>query len=319
MVSALQQVVRGDAAGDPGSRSRDIRAVLVQVLALNLLVAAVKLAYGLMTGAISMVADGIHSLMDSSSNVVGLVGTAIAARPPDPGHPYGHRKFEVIAALGITFLLFLACYEILTGSVARLMTPKAPEVTRASFVIMILTILINAFVTIYESKRGRALRSPILVADSLHTRSDIYASLAVLTGLAGVTLGRPIFDPLAAFVVVGLIARAGYRIVASSLDVLADARVYSPEEIAAAAMQVEGVIDCHDVRTRGLPDHVHLDFHLTVAPHTPTSESHAIAHRVIESIQGRFPGIRDVTPHVEPPGADESIDHPAAATEGRVK
>jgi len=318
-MSAPQQVVRGDAAGDPGSRSRDIRAVLVQVLALNLLVAVAKLAYGLMTGAISMVADGIHSLMDSSSNVVGLVGTAIAARPPDPGHPYGHRKFEVIAALGITFLLFLACYEILTGSVARLMTPRPPVVTRASFAIMILTILINTFVTIYESKRGRALRSPILVADSLHTRSDIYASLAVLAGLAGVTLGRPIFDPLAAFVVVGLIARAGYRIVASSLDVLADARVYSPEEIAAAAMQVEGVIDCHDVRTRGLPDHVHLDFHLTVAPHTPTSESHAIAHRVIESIQGRFPGIRDVTPHVEPPGADESIDHPAAAREGRVK
>jgi len=318
-MTAAHPIVRGDAPGHQVSRSRDIRAVLVQVLALNLLVAAVKLAYGLMTGAISMVADGIHSLMDSSSNVVGLVGTAIAARPPDPGHPYGHRKFEVIAALGITFLLFLACYEILTGSVARLMTPRPPVVTRASFAIMILTILINTFVTIYESKRGRALRSPILVADSLHTRSDIYASLAVLAGLAGVTLGRPIFDPLAAFVVVGLIARAGYRIVASSLDVLADARVYSPEEIAAAAMQVEGVIDCHDVRTRGLPDHVHLDFHLTVAPHTPTSESHAIAHRVIESIQGRFPGIRDVTPHVEPPGADESIDHPAAAREGRVK
>jgi cation diffusion facilitator family transporter len=318
-MTAAHPIVRGDATGNQVSRSRDIRAVLVQVLALNLLVAAVKLAYGLMTGAISMVADGIHSLMDSSSNVVGLVGTAIAARPPDPGHPYGHRKFEVIAALGITFLLFLACYEILTGSVARLMTPQPPVVTRASFAIMILTILINTFVTIYESKRGRALRSPILVADSLHTRSDIYASLAVLAGLAGVTLGRPVFDPLAAFVVVGLIARAGYRIVASSLDVLADARVYSPEEIAAAAMQVEGVIDCHDVRTRGLPDHVHLDFHLTVAPHTPTSESHAIAHRVIESIQGRFPGIRDVTPHVEPPGADESIDHPAAAREGRMK
>jgi cation diffusion facilitator family transporter len=318
-MSAPHQVVRGDAAGDQGPRSRNIRVVLVQVLALNLLVAAAKLAYGLMTGAISMVADGIHSLMDSSSNVIGLVGTAIAARPPDPGHPYGHRKFEVIAALGITFLLFLACYEILTGSVARLMTPKPPVVTEASFAIMIATILINTFVTIYESRRGRALRSPILVADSLHTRSDIYASLAVLTGLAGVTLGRPIFDPLAAFVVVGLIARAGYRIVASSLDVLADARVYSPEEIAAAAMQVPGVIDCHDVRTRGLPDHVHLDFHLTVAPHTPTSESHAIAHRVIDTIQGRFPGIRDVTPHVEPPGADGSIDHPVTATEGGVE
>jgi cation diffusion facilitator family transporter len=317
-MTAQQRTAGGDAAADQGPRARSIRVVLVQVLALNLLVAVAKLAYGLMTGAISMVADGIHSLMDSSSNVIGLVGTAIASRPPDSGHPYGHRKFEVIAALGITFLLFLACYEILTGSVARLMTPKPPVVRAASFVILIGTILINTFVTIYESRRGRALASPILVADSLHTRSDIYASLAVLTGLLGVTLGRPIFDPLAAFVVVALIARAGYRIVASSLDVLADARVYSPEEIASAAMEVQGVIDCHDVRTRGLPDHVHLDFHLTVAPHTPTSESHAIAHRVIDTIQGRFPGIRDVTPHVEPPGADESIDHHATTAQGRT-
>ena len=293
------------------SRTRDIRVVLLRVLALNLLVAGAKLIYGIMTGAISMVADGIHSAMDSSSNVIGLVGTAVAARPPDPGHPYGHRKFEVIAALGITFLLFLACYEILTGVVERMMSGTPPQVTTMSFAVMIVTILINTYVTVYEQRRGLKLGSPILVADSLHTRSDIYASLAVLVGLAGVKAGRPILDPLAAIVVVGLIARAGYRIVTSSLDVLADAVVYSPQEIAATAMLVPGVLDCHDVRTRGLPDHVHLDFHLTIAPDTTTSESHAIAHRVIEMIRLRFPGIRDVTPHVEPPGSAEARDHPS--------
>lgn len=293
------------------SRAQDIRVVLLRVLALNLLVAGAKLIYGIATGAISMVADGIHSAMDSSSNIIGLVGTAVAARPPDPGHPYGHRKFEVIAALGITFLLFLACYEILTGAVERIMTGSPPEVTGWSFVIMFGTIVINLFVTVYEQRRGLRLASPILIADSLHTRSDIYASLAVLVGLAGVKLGRPILDPVAAIVVVGLIARAGYRIVTSSLDVLADAVVYSPHEIAATAMAVPGVLDCHDVRTRGLPDHVHLDFHLTIAPETPTSESHAIAHRVIETIRQRFPGIMDVTPHVEPPAAAEAIDHHA--------
>lgn len=317
-MSAPQRIAGNGAPEDQTSRARDISAVLVRVLALNLVVAAAKLIYGVSSGAISMVADGIHSVMDSSSNVVGLIGTAIAVRPPDLGHPYGHRKFEVIAALGITFLLFLACYEILTGSVQRLMGSTPPRVTAASFTIMIVTILINSFVTIYEQRRGRALRSPILVADSLHTRSDIYASMAVLAGLAGVALGHPLYDPLAAILVVGLIARAGYRIVASSLGVLADASVYSPQEIAAAAMQVPGVIDCHDVRTRGMPDHVHLDFHLTVAPDTPTSESHAIAHRVVRIIQERFPGIQDVTPHVEPPGADESIDHPAARNAGRA-
>ncbi len=289
-----------DPLSDAG-RTQGIRRVLWQVLFLNLVVAAAKLAWGLMSGAISMVADGIHSLMDSSSNVVGLVGTAVAARPPDHGHPYGHRKFEVIAALGITFLLFLAAYEIVTGAVGRLASGEPPEVSATSYVVMLGTIAINSFVTVYERRRGDALHSPILIADSLHTRSDIYASLAVLVGITGSALRRPWLDPVAAFVVVALIVRAGYRIVTASLDVLADARVYHPDEIAAAAMEVPGVIDCHEVRTRGTPDHAHLDFHLTVAPETPTSEAHAIAHRAIEAIQRRFPGIRDVTPHVEPP------------------
>ena len=283
------------------ARAAAIRRVLWQVLCLNLVVAAAKLIYGTLTGAISMVADGIHSLLDSSSNVIGLIGTAVAARPPDHGHPYGHRKFEVIASLGITFLLFLACYEILTTSVARLMRPETPRVDAGSFTIMAATILINTVVTVYERRQGLALKSPILLADSLHTRSDIFASFAVLAGLTGAALQRPWLDPAAALMVVGLIALAGYRIVSASLDVLADARVYAPEEIVAAAMEVEGVIDCHDVRTRGSRDHAHLDFHLTVAPDTTTSESHAIAHRVIEAIQRRFPGIRDATPHVEPP------------------
>lgn len=281
-------------------RSSAIRRVLWQTLWLNLLVAGAKLIYGALTGAISMVADGIHSLLDSSSNVLGLVGTAFASRPPDPAHPYGHRKFEVIAALGITFLLGLACYEILTSAVGRLLSGVSPRVTALSFIIMLVTMAINGAVSLYEHRRGHKLGSPVLLADSLHTRSDVFASMAVIAGLVGVRLRIPWLDPVAALVVVALIARAGYRIIASSLDALADARVYLSEEIVATAMEVPGVLDCHSVRTRGLPDHAHLDFHLTVAADTPTSEAHAIAHRVVEVIQKQYPGIRDVTPHVEP-------------------
>src|SRR3989441_9051392 len=153
-MSAPQQVAHAAVPVSQASRARDIRTILFRVLALNLVVAAAKLMYGLSTGANSMVADGIHSVMDSSSNVVGLLGTAIAARPPDPGHPYCHRNVEVIAALGITLLLFQACYEILTGAVERLMGAKPPRVTPASFAIMIATILINQFVTAYGQRRG---------------------------------------------------------------------------------------------------------------------------------------------------------------------
>ena len=297
------------------TRTREVRTVLWRVLWLNLIVAVAKLVWGALSGAISMLADGLHSLMDSSSNIVGLIGTAVAARPPDHGHPYGHRKFEVISALGIVFLLCLACYEILSGALERLTADDVPRVTTLSYVIMIVTMVINGAVSVYERRRGKQLGSMILVADSLHTRSDLFASLAVIIGLTGVRLGHPWLDSVAAFVVVVLIALAAYRIVAASLDVLADARVYSPEEIAAAAMEVPGVLDVHEVRTRGLPDHAHLDFHMIVASETSTSESHAIAHRVVDVIQERFPGIRDVTPHVEPPDAL----HDDAHNPGRAK
>jgi len=277
-----------------------VRRVLWRVLWLNLLVAGAKLAYGLLTGAISMIADGIHSLLDSSSNVIGLLGASMAARPPDPSHPYGHRKFEVLAALGITFLLGLACYEILGHAVRRLWSTESPRVTAISFGIMVATMVINGLVSRYEHRQGEELHSSVLVADSLHTRSDVYASAAVIAGLIGVRLDLPWLDPVAALIVIAFIVTAAYRIIVTSLNTLADARVYQPEEIAAAAMEVAGVIDCHGVRTRGFPDHAQLDFHLTVAADTSTRDSHAIAHRVVEAIQRRFPGIRDVTPHVEP-------------------
>jgi cation diffusion facilitator family transporter len=288
-------------------RFASVRRVLWRVLWLNLLVAAAKLSYGLLTGAISMVADGIHSLLDTSSNVIGLIGASMAARPPDPSHPYGHRKFEVLAALGITFLLGLACYEILIHSIRRLVLTDTPRVTAISFGIMAVTMLINGLVSRYEHREGKALHSPVLVADSLHTRSDVYASAAVIVGLIGVRLDLPWLDPVAALIVIAFIVLAAYRIVAASLNTLVDARVYQPEEIAATAMEIPGVIDCHGVRTRGLPDHALLDFHLTVAADTPTRESHAIAHRVVEAIQRRFPGIRDVTPHVEPDPAGKHV------------
>ena len=93
-------------------RMRSIRRVLWVILVLNLAVAAAKYVYGLMSGSASMQADGIHSVFDSAGNVVGLVGIALAARPADDSHPYGHAKFETYASLVIGVLLLLAAFEV---------------------------------------------------------------------------------------------------------------------------------------------------------------------------------------------------------------
>src|SRR6185503_12930948 len=110
-LQAMERVSTRDAA---------VGRVLWIVLFLNLLVAALKLVFGFLSGALSMVADGFHSALDASSNVIGLTGMRVARKAPDPGHPYGHRKFEALAALAISLFLFITCYEILSSLIGRL-------------------------------------------------------------------------------------------------------------------------------------------------------------------------------------------------------
>ena len=92
-----------------------VRRILIIIFVLNIAVALLKGGYGLLTNSLSMSADGLHSLFDSTSNIIGLVGISIASRPPDKEHPYGHAKFETFASLGIAVLLFASCYSTDTG------------------------------------------------------------------------------------------------------------------------------------------------------------------------------------------------------------
>src|SRR5512145_2293205 len=101
------------------SRQSAIQRVLFVTLGLNLAVAAAKLVAGSLSGSVALWADGLHSTLDGSSNVVALIGIWIAHRPPDPGHPYGHRKFEAVAALAIAAFLFFACFEVLSSAIER--------------------------------------------------------------------------------------------------------------------------------------------------------------------------------------------------------
>ena len=170
--------------------------MLTRVLVLNLAVASAKLALGYATGAVSIVSDGFHSLTDSASNIIGLVGLRAARKPPDADHPYGHRKFETLAAAGIFIFLVLAVMEIGRTAIARLAAPAPPAISWVSFAVMMATLLVNLWVVRYEGGRGRALRSELLLADAVHTRTDVFATSGVLVSLAGVGLGYPLLDPI---------------------------------------------------------------------------------------------------------------------------
>jgi cation diffusion facilitator family transporter len=292
-------------SGSHRERATKIRTVLAATLILNWLVAALKLGYGAWSDTLSMMADGFHSLLDGSGNILGLVTMSVAILPADHSHPYGHRKFESFAALGISFLLLLSAYEIGQGAFRRWQEGTSPQVTFLSFLIMIIAMGVNLFVSWYETREGQRLQSEILVADAMHTRSDFYASLTVLASLTAAKVGYPGLDTIAAFFIVLLVARSGIRIIGQSLYVLADASRLPPSIVEKVAVDVEGVRECHAVRSRGFPDAVYMDLHILVDPKLTVAQAHEIAHRVEASLKEQFPEVTDMVVHVEPDIAKE--------------
>ena len=285
----------------PGrDRWRAIVDVLVRVLFLNLLVAGAKIAFGAWTGTISILSDGFHSLTDSASNVMALVGTRVAGRPADPSHPYGHRKFETRAAAGIFVFLLIVLVEVVESALGRLRSGAAPEVTPASFAVMLVTLGVNLVVVRYEARAGRRLQSEVLAADAHHTRSDVYSSLTVIAALVGVELGVPVLDPLAALIVAGFIGYAGYQIAREASRVLADQVVLDAAQITRVVRGVPEVMGCHQIRTRGTADHVFLDLHVWFRSDMRLDEAHRLSHVVKDRLMSEFPGLADVVIHIEP-------------------
>jgi cation diffusion facilitator family transporter len=287
------------------TRRRGVVRVLWIVLALNLIVAAAKLAYGQLSGAIAMSADGLHSLLDGSSNVIALVGIALARRPPDADHPYGHRKYETFAALGIVMMLMIACWEIATAAVSRLLNPQVPDVTAAGFWILGITITVTLFVVWVERREGRRLKSVILRSDAAHTATDVLVSLIVLLSFVAARWNVTWADGVAAAVVIVFILRAAVQILRVTLATLADERRIPPAEIEAEAVAEPNVREAHNVRSRGPEDDIHIDLHVLVDPHMPIADAHAIGHRVEQRLRSRWPDVSDVVVHVEPANEEE--------------
>ncbi len=289
-------------SSNAGTRYSNVVRVLARVFFLNLAVALAKIAFGYSSGAVSILSDGFHSLIDAASNIVGIVGVRASSQPPDDDHPYGHRKYETVAAAAVTGLLLAVMLEVLRNAFNHL-TGRSPvnEITAVGFVIMIVTIGINLAVVRYETREARRLNSEVLLADALQTRGDVWTSLAVIVALTGARAGLPILDPIAALVVAGFIGRAGFEIAAATTRILSDRAVMSEGDIERVVMGVQGVIGCHQIRTRGSADHVFLDMHVWMPAGMPLTDAHDLSHVVKNRLVAQYPQIADAVIHIEPP------------------
>lgn len=278
-----------------------VKRVLWSILFANLAVATIKIAIGIYISSASLTSDGFHSLADGSSNIIGLIGIQLASKPIDESHPYGHGKFETLAGLFIAVMLFFIGFNIILESIKRFFNPLIPNITPESLAVLLVTLAINIFVSVYEYKKGKALNSKILISDSLHTRSDIYVSLGVLATLLGIKLGLPpVIDTIASLVVAVFILHAAYEVFMDNSEILVDKAVIDSAIVKNITMSFEQIKNVHNIRSRGCNKNFFIDMHIMIDPNMNVEECHKLIHDIEVKLGQETNKEIQVMIHIEP-------------------
>lgn len=295
-----------DLHGDPlqgtqrAHRLREVRRTLIVVLALNFLVAAAKLGYGYWTGSVAMRADGVQSLLDGLSNVVGLVSVAVAARPPDEEHHFGHERYETLASLLIAAMMSVSVIQILQEAVHQLREGSSPTVNAGSFGVLLATMSVNVGVVLWERRQGRRFSSDLLLADAKHTASDVVVTLSVMLGLLGVKAGWDYADAVVSIGITVIIAWAAWTIIRDATYVLTDATNVDSRALMRAILATEGVISAHKLMARSSGGRVLAQVDISVDPHISVTDAHEIASRVERSMMNVAGEDSQAVVHIEP-------------------
>jgi len=294
---------QSDVAGptSPEARSAGVRRALLFVLLLNALSAALKVGVGARTGALTVLGAALESGLDMLSNGVAIFAISVAARAPDDDHPYGHEKFETLGTLGIVAFLAITCFELLRQSVGEMTGAHTPpSANMLDGIILMASLAVNAFVVVYERRRGARLGSALLLADAAHTASDILVTLLAIASLVLSHLGYVRADALLGMLVALIIAWSGYQILRDSIPILVDARAVDADRLASIVRTIPGVIGVRSARSRRTASG-HLFAEVTIL--VPGSTSVAAAHDFTDEVEraiARELGTAEAIVHVEP-------------------
>ena len=278
-----------------------MRKVLARVLLLNLVVVAIKVIVGVRTEALSVLGAALESSLDLFNNVVGMILVSVAARAPDETHPYGHAKFETLGALAIVTFLSISCFELLREGIVHLRRAHSPQTpTVLEVALVTITLGVNAWIVLYERRRGRELSSAFLSADAAHTHSDLYVTLLAIASLALTRLGFGALDPLLALVVALIIAWNGYQILRETVPILVDERGLDSADVRHLVERIPRIEAVRSVRSRaGASGVVFAEVTVGVAGSTSVADAHDIADEVENRIAEAL-GASEVVVHVEP-------------------
>ncbi len=284
-------------------RKQETTRITLWGVAVNLVLAIIKIAGGIIGQSQALLADGIHSLSDLASDAMVLIAVKHAGEDADEDHPYGHARYETLATVALGILLMGVATGIAYDAILRLENPDEIAVP-ALFTLIIAAISIVSNEGLYHATRAVAqkIRSPLLEANAWHHRSDAVSSIVVLIGIGATYIGYPLLDAIAAILVALMIAKIGLDLSRQSVQELVDTALDPEmvEKIKETILSIDDVRELHMLRSRRMGHNALVDVHLLVSPKLSVSEGHHISEAVEKILIEKFDEVNDVTVHIDP-------------------
>ncbi len=283
-------------------RQRTTQRVTLVGALVNAVLACIQIVCGLLGKSQALLADGLHTLADLSSDIVVLLAARGAAREADESHPYGHGRIETLASLLLGGMLTLVALGIGWRGVQSMLATESVDPEPITIAFAALAIVAKESLYHYTRRAARRIHSSLLEANAWHHRSDALSSIVVVCGISAQVLGVPHMDALAAVVVAGMILWIALRLVRQSLSELIDTSLDTAlvDEIRTAMQEHASVGGIHNLRTRSMGGLGYIDAHIEVDSDLTVSEAHYIAHKMEQLVKRRFPQIADVQIHIDP-------------------
>ncbi|MGD9126677.1 MAG: cation diffusion facilitator family transporter [Planctomycetia bacterium] len=285
-------------------KSSATRRVTVWGLIVNVLLSIVKFVVGFVAHSQALIADAVHSMSDSVTDLAVLIGAAYWSAPADEEHPHGHARIETLVTAVIGIVLALVGLGLAYRAIVDIGNPDSPAPGWAAFWVAVVSIGVKEWLYRWNIIVGHRIRSTALVANAWHHRSDGFSSipvaLAVLCQHLFPTL--TMLDSVAAILVAALVVRAAWKIFWPALVQLCDAGVTEErrQAIRKTALETPGVRGVHALRTRYIGPDLQIDLHVEVDPNLSVREGHDIARTVRNRLHEVYPDVVDVLIHIEP-------------------
>lgn len=266
----------------------------------NSILFILKLVIGVMVGAVSVIADAVHTLSDVVSSIVVIWGFKQAEKPADVEHPYGHGRAEYIATLIIAILLCVAGIEFIEASIDRIQNPEQVVAEWWMILILMVTIILKEITARYAEFLSSKIASGVLHADAWHHRIDAISSILVVAAMIAGKYGYPIVDGWAGLGVASLLIYTGFEIAKDAVDDLIGKPPASEEVevIRQIVMSVDGVLGAHDITIHSYGHDKFISIHVEIDADKSTAEAHDISEEVEYKLQGAL-GV-EPTIHMDP-------------------